>query len=321
MIDSAKMDDLRAAAENALVAAKSDTDGGMAQMGIAQSNDSERSLRNLRAYAADLAAKNNVESSRMMAHIERRIEMLQTPEGAERLAKEDSEREAQREAIWRRNTETAIVNEKLRDSGIPSRYLTANFETNHKGQALVRNQFNEKGIVYCERLAQRWKPGLTGVILRSENTGTGKSYAISAAGVALIRRHVNVRMTTMDFFLKALRASYGTDRLKNTDALSSDAVFRKYAMEPDVLILDELGGERTDSGEKGDWAREQILGLVNYRLDQRKTICATTNLTKAELLEIYHRRTMSRLTEAALWIEMDSEDFRERPSDDPYGDD
>ena len=138
---------------------------------------------------------------------------------------------------------------------------------------------------------------------------------------ALIERGVPVVFVTVANLLDEFRASYGLSPCADNARLTEQGVFERYAKCSGLLILDELGGERIQTDERGNWAREKLLRIVDWRVTHGLTSCATTNLTEAQLSNIYNARIVSRLKGSAKWIEMDCPDYRRRRLDaDPFAD-
>jgi hypothetical protein len=91
-----------------------------------------------------------------------------------------------------------------------------------------------------------------------------------------MRRRFTFRFVTTSALLDLYRASYGR-KPDDQNTMSSAQIDHEYST-CDVLCLDELGGETIRQGEAGAWAREQIMKLVESRINAGRTILGTTNL-------------------------------------------
>jgi DNA replication protein DnaC len=100
------------------------------------------------------------------------------------------------------------------------------------------------------------------------NAGTGKTHLAVAALKALIASY-GVEGLFFDFnnLLDSIRASY--------DAASgqSDREAYRFALETEVLLLDDLGAHRVT-----DWVQDVVTSIITYRCNHQKPLIATTNL-------------------------------------------
>ena len=97
--------------------------------------------------------------------------------------------------------------------------------------------------------------------------GTGKSYAAACIANALME---NLRTVVMTSFIKILQqiSTFNNDEQSIIEDL----------MVPDLLILDDLGAERST-----DFALEKVYNIIDSRYRARKPIILTTNLTVQEM--------------------------------------
>jgi len=234
--------------------------------------------------------------ARIQARATELQQRTQTPEAIARRAAEAARDEARRLA------------QHLRASGIPTAYQNADFETDTHGRPLRLSPAAQQAHDLCRALAAQWKPGSRGLILYSQRCGTGKTHHGCAVLRALLHRNVSVRLFKAAEFLQLCRDSYSAKPGLNTLPTPSDV--RGLYQRPAVLLIDELGGENIAGGDDGDWARERMLELVDWRTTNGKTILATTNLTPSQLQDHYGERTASRLLGHAYFVLMDGPDHR-----------
>jgi DNA replication protein DnaC len=87
-------------------------------------------------------------------------------------------------------------------------------------------------------------------------------------------------------FLDEIRASYHED---DEDDYDRESPF-ELAKQSTVLILDDLGTEKIT-----EWAREKLLQLINYRMNNQLATIITTNLSLNDISERLGQRVHSRL--------------------------
>jgi DNA replication protein DnaC len=209
---------------------------------------------------------------------------------------------ADRQALAERNR-LARFRTVLADSQL--RYKTADFDTNDLGEPFrVYTAFERSGKKYAGNaraveatkvFAEAFQPGAAGLVLYGDGSGTGKTYLICAACVAIMQRGYSVLFHRFDALLSRIRDSYDVSYSADDPARQTTRGLMLSLLQPDVLVIDDLGAEKIGVGDAGDWVREQLVALVDRRVEAGKTLCATTNLGPEELLNRYDRRAMSRL--------------------------
>lgn len=103
----------------------------------------------------------------------------------------------------------------------------------------------------------------------SGNFGSGKSYIISAMINELVKDGYTAAMIYYPKFLNILKSSFKTDFDEQLN----------YAMNVDILLLDDIGAENITS-----WSRDDILGtILQHRMDNKLATFFTSNLNKEEL--------------------------------------
>lgn len=127
-------------------------------------------------------------------------------------------------------------------------------------------------IKWITNFIKEYKKGNThkGLYL-SGNFGSGKSYIISATINELVKDGYSAAMIYYPKFLNILRSSFKTDFDEQLN----------YAMEADLLLLDDIGAENITS-----WSRDDILGtILQHRMENNLVTFFTSNLNKEELEE------------------------------------
>ena len=141
--------------------------------------------------------------------------------------------------------------------------------------------------------------------------GIGKTHL----AVALLKHSVMNRGATGLFWdvpelLKMIRQTY------NAVIKTAEIDILRPVMEADLLVLDDLGKERTT-----EWVEETLNLLVNTRYNNQKTTIFTSNFEEKEdqtdpdsLLVRVGFRMHSRLYEMCDFVEFEGADYRHRPT-------
>lgn len=226
---------------------------------------------------------------------------------------------ADREVEMQRQYRASLIEQAIIDSGIPALYRGANFETDHTGDPLVVTSGNRRAIKTARKLAEEFDRDWTrGLMFYSPAFGCGKTYLMCAVGLAVIRRSAIFRIATAARILDEIRDTFGRVTFEN-GGRSTEQVYARYAEEPHLLVIDELGGQSIKSDDRGAWAREQMLKIVDHRVTSGKCTCVTTNLPEEDLAEMYGGRFMSRIMGATTLVKIEAPDFRRRATaSDPF---
>lgn len=138
-----------------------------------------------------------------------------------------------------------------------------------------------------------WLAGSTTNLLLAGTAGTGKTYAAYAVLRAASRRGQWTWATTAGDHVAYSAFSGGQPRMV------------ERACRADVLLLDDLGAERTT-----DFAIEAIGNLVDERRREHRRTIITTNLGRDELVRRYGDRLVSRLGGGASIVVLTGPDRR-----------
>lgn len=144
---------------------------------------------------------------------------------------------------------------------------------------------------------QQFAAAPTGTLYLSGTYGCGKTHLAIAIALACLDRGVPVLFQTAPDFLRALRATFGTEA-----AGQYEAVFA-LAANIEVLVIDDLGAQKNS-----DWAAEQLFQLINHRYLRRLPTVITSNLTAAQI-EQQSPRLASRLADSRV-VEVTGADYR-----------
>ena len=194
--------------------------------------------------------------------------------------------EAERREYERMSYMTMLRSEAFRD--IPA----AGWRFDH---AVVTPQ-----LAKAKEYAANWdsfKQDGIGLLLFGD-VGTGKSYAAGCIANALIDRMESVLFVGMADVVNRMQGNFGADRDR----------YIKSLMRPDLLILDDLGSERSTS-----FGKERVFDVVNNRLLSGKPMIITTNIplnVMQKATDLDDRRIYDRILEVCVPIRFDGENFR-----------
>jgi len=121
-------------------------------------------------------------------------------------------------------------------------------------------------------------PENRGNFIFTGSTGTGKTFFLHCIAKALLDRGIGVLYFTADglfrYFSKLMR----------------EGMEDEYIMEAEVLLLDDLGTEFSNS-----FTASRFFNLLNQRILAKKTMMISTNLNFKDLRELYSDRVVSRI--------------------------
>lgn len=141
-------------------------------------------------------------------------------------------------------------------------------------------------------LTQRYKAGdQFNLWIQSEITGVGKSHLAMSILKELNSPEVECVFLDLDDMLRKIRGSFSNKESKYTEDY-----FIELATRVDYLVIDDLGAETGDIDTQrraSDYTSKVLRAIMNGR--QGKSTVITTNLSSAQLNQIYDRKVISRL--------------------------
>lgn len=188
---------------------------------------------------------------------------------------------------------------------IPRRYQHCSFEN-----FVAYNEQLDKALQFARRLAERFPVVEKGLFLQGP-PGVGKTHL----AVAVLSQVIKTRGAHGLFYdtrdlLRVIRGTYDpVSRTAEMDVL-------RPVMTADVLVLDDLGSEKTS-----EWVEETLNLIVNSRYSEKRTTIFTSNYDDNpdntdpdSLLFRIGFRMRSRLHEMCEFLYLDGADYRELPT-------
>ena len=210
-------------------------------------------------------------------------------DGVERLVRCD---------CWR----AEMAERHLLDARIPQRYGRCELSTFEHDTDSQRDAFRR-----ASAFVQQFPAVDRGLLLYGPN-GVGKTHL----AVGILKAVMRTRGARGFFFetrelLKLVRDTY------NRSVAETEMDVLAPVLKADVLVLDDLGAERTS-----DWVQETLGLVVNTRYNERRPTIFTSNLVDSpdstdprSFIYQLGSRTRSRLAEMCDWVEMHGVDMRE----------
>ncbi len=203
---------------------------------------------------------------------------------------------------WRKSQLASVI----KAAGIPPRYLHCTLDN----LMFYPNEGLTNAVKASKRFAEKFPVVEKGLFFIGP-PGIGKTHL----SVALIKHAVLEKGATALFcdvpeLLKTIRGTYNpVTRTAESDVL-------RPVMEADLLVLDDLGKEKTS-----EWVEETINLVVNTRYNHKRATIFTSNFEEKEdrtdpdsLLVRVGFRMHSRLYEMCEFVEFEGADYRHRPT-------
>ena len=130
------------------------------------------------------------------------------------------------------------------------------------------------------------------------DSGVGKTFLSHCIAKELIEKTYSVIYFSAFEFFEILK--------QNVFERSSEGKeYAKYIFDCDLLIIDDLGTELSNS-----FTTSQLFLCVNERLIHQKSTIISTNLSLATLIDTYYERTISRITSNYTLLRLTGDDIR-----------
>lgn len=193
-------------------------------------------------------------------------------ESANRAAAEKAREELERISAFEK---------KLGSAGIPPRFLDrtfASYEATSSGQ--------QQAAEMALKLSQEINAGHGASAIFCGKPGTGKTHLAVAVGHNVIKYGKAVLFITVQRMVRRVKDSWRSESKES----ESDVV--KLLVQPDLLILDEIGVQFGT-----DFEKNLLFDVLNERYENRKSTLLLSNLTANEVRVFLGDRVFDRLRE------------------------
>jgi DNA replication protein DnaC len=167
----------------------------------------------------------------------------------------------------------------------------ANIENVHR--ALLRYVHGMKAFQAGDTTAK-------GNLLFQGSTGVGKTFLSNCVAKELLDQGYTVLYVSAGSLFDQI-----ADVIMNRNQIPGSREFYQSIQACDVLIIDDLGTEYTNS-----FTNAHLYDLINDRLLERKPMIISTNLSLAEIKEHYSERISSRIYDSYLILNIYGADIR-----------
>jgi len=174
--------------------------------------------------------------------------------------------------------------EKTYEEIVPIRFKDASYENDVP---------DEVKKIFLEQVRKR-----EGIYLLGE-AGVGKTHIACAIGKYLLEETQSLLFETSGDLLEKIREDYEAEYNNKED------IFRTLMNFPGILILDDIGAEKTSS-----WVVERLYLILNKRYQDMLPTIFTSNCSIEELSEKFGDRITSRIVGMAAIVEINGEDKR-----------
>lgn len=196
----------------------------------------------------------------------------------------------------------AVVARQMEEARIPQRYARCELSTFEVGTDSQREAYR-RAVSFIDAF-----PAVDRGLVLHGRQGVGKTHL----AVGVLKAAIRTRGARGYFFetrelLRLVRDTY------NRGADETEMEVLGPVLKADLLVLDDLGAERTS-----EWVQETLGLVVNTRYNERRATIFTSNLVdlsdstdpRSFIFQL-GARTRSRLLEMCHWVEMQGVDVRE----------
>ena len=179
----------------------------------------------------------------------------------------------------------SVIRENKENADIPEHYLSADMAMVESSEA---KRIGRNYIKNFEKL------GRIGLLLYGD-VGTGKTFLAACIANALLNQGVSVKWLT-------------SMQIVERSCFYSESEYAEYIRSitaPDLLIIDDLGTELTNS-----FVASQFFLCINERILRKRSTVISTNLTLGSFMDTYSERVFSRVSSNYTMIKLIGKDIR-----------
>lgn len=177
-----------------------------------------------------------------------------------------------------------VARVRLEKARIPKRFLEKTLDSFKPARGSKRKDVLAAARSFVQSF--NFKDGVPRGLLIRGIVGCGKTHVAVAILKEVIAKGYTGLYYNMVDLLSDIRATYD-----NRSPLSESELLEELN-EPDLLVLDDLGAEKS-----AEWVNDRLYLIVNRRYESARPILVTTNLTEEELTKKLGERIVSRLRE------------------------
>jgi DNA replication protein DnaC len=193
-----------------------------------------------------------------------------------------------------------LTRQRMKRARIDARFEVKTFDTFKPGRSRKRKDVLQAARAFVQSFNFKNKSAPPRGLCLEGPVGCGKTHIAVAILKEIIEKGYSGLYYNMVDLLADIRATY------ETSSVLSEKEIIDEILEPDLLVLDDLGAERTSG-----WVNERLYMIINRRYVSCKPVVLTTNLSLDELTEKLGERTASRLCEICEWFTgFPDEDYR-----------
>lgn len=195
------------------------------------------------------------------------------------------------------------IAERLATAGIPARFRNCAFDNFVIDEGSAHEPQQRLALRMSEAFVQRWEAvkARGQMLVMTGSTGTGKTHLACAIANGLIASHgAAVAFGTVADHVRGVKAAFQRD----SGMSERDAV--RALIEPDLLILDEVGQRTTE------YEQQLMFDVINARYAEMRPMVLMSNLSVPELETLLGDRLADRLHEVGVFINLAWSSYRSR---------
>lgn len=137
-------------------------------------------------------------------------------------------------------------------------------------------------LTFCIQYAESFSPSSQSVLMFGR-TGTGKTHLSLSIAKEVMQKDFTVVYGSVMNFLRSIEKEHFGRSEENSDTLA-------VLLDCDLLVLDDLGSEHHTA-----FYESVLYNIINTRINLRKPVIVSSNLSISELSNAYNERIVSRL--------------------------